>query len=41
MDELNAENNLYIEAMKAIPSKIKENILGYRLRDALFELMNL
>ncbi|MBK6987883.1 MAG: methionine--tRNA ligase [Bacteroidetes bacterium] len=41
MHELNAEDKLCIQAMKAIPSKIKENILGYRFRDALFELMNL
>ena len=41
MNELNAEDKLCIEAIKAIPAKIKENILEYRFRDALFELMNL
>lgn len=39
--ELRDDDKACIQAMKDIPEKIKENILGYRFREALFELMNL
>ncbi|MBL0064445.1 MAG: methionine--tRNA ligase [Bacteroidetes bacterium] len=39
--ELREDDKACIQAMKDIPEKIKENILGYRFREALFELMNL
>lgn len=39
--ELKEDDQACILAMKEIPGKIRENILQYRFRDALFELMNL
>ncbi len=39
--ELRDDDKACIQAMKDIPEKIKENILAYRFREALFELMNL
>ncbi len=39
--DLRDDDKACIQAMKDIPEKIKENILGYRFREALFELMNL
>ncbi|HRH65068.1 MAG TPA: methionine--tRNA ligase [Bacteroidia bacterium] len=39
--ELRDDDKACIHAMKDIPEKIKENILAYRFREALFELMNL
>lgn len=39
--ELRDDDKACIQAMKDIPEKIKENILNYRFREALFELMNL
>ena len=39
--ELKDDDKACIQAMKSIPEKISENILNFRFRDALFELMNL
>ena len=39
--ELRDDDKACIQAMKDNPEKIKENILAYRFREALFELMNL
>ena len=39
--DLRDDDKACIQAMKDIPEKIKENILAYRFREALFELMNL
>ena len=39
--ELNAQDQACLDEIKNIPSRVKENILAYKFRDALFELMNL
>ncbi|MBL0258679.1 MAG: methionine--tRNA ligase [Bacteroidetes bacterium] len=39
--DLQDDDKACIQAMKSIPEKISENILNFRFRDALFELMNL
>lgn len=39
--DLQDDDKACIQAMKDIPEKISENILNFRFRDALFELMNL